>query len=388
MVQRGFVRKRGSTWTAYWLVTIGDRRRQRTKGGFPTKREAQAFLNETLASLQKGEFTEPNKITLGDYLVERWLPTMKASVRTSTWDSYRRNIELHILPALGGIPLQQLTADRLDRFYADMLAHGHHAGGGLSPKTVRYLHTTIHKALRDAVRKNLVVRNAAEVADPPRLRQAGSDRMRTWTPDEVRIFLRGMAGHRLAAAWVLATTTGMRRGEILGLRWSDVDVDARRLAVRQTVLTVGYQITFGTPKTARGRRTIALDVNTMRALAAHRARQAEEKRRLGSGYRDHGLVFVREDGSPVHPDYFSQSFDRAVARLGLPKIRLHDLRHTHATLGLAAGIPAKLMSERLGHSTVAFTQDVYMHAIPRMEEAAAEQLADLLFGDENGPEIV
>lgn len=164
----------------------------------------------------------------------------------------------------------------------------------------------------------------------------------------------------------------------------DIDVDNRRLAVRQTVLSVGYEITFGTPKTARGRRTIALDTTTLRALAGHRTRQAEEKRQLGPGYRDHGLVFARDDGNPVHPDFFSQSFDRAVVRLGLPRIRLHDLRHTHATLGLSAGIPAKVMSERLGHSTVAFTQDVYMHAIPRMEEAAAEQLGDLIFGDEAG----
>ena len=381
MVQRGFVRKRGSTWTAYWLLTIGDQRRQRSKGGFATKRQAQAYLNETLAALQKGDFTEPNRVTVCEYLLERWLPAKKASLRTSTWDSYRRNIELHIVPELGRIPLQQLTADRLDRFYADMLAGGHRAGGGLSPKTVRHLHTTLHKALQDALRKNLVVRNVADAADPPRLRQAGSHELRTWTPDELRVFLRGMAGHRLYAAWVLATTTGMRRGEILGLRWSDINVAARRLAVRQTVLSVGYEITFGTPKTARGRRTIALDTTTMKELAEHRARQAEEKRLVGSAYQDHGLVFAREDGRPIHPDYFSQSFDRAVIRLGLLKIRLHDLRHTHATLGLAAGIPAKLMSERLGHSTVAFTQDVYMHAIPRMEEAAADQLADLIFNE-------
>src|SRR5579884_281100 len=138
--------------------------KQRSKGGFPTKKEAQAFLTDTIAALQKGAFTDPSRITLGEYLTERWLPTIRTTVRPSTFDSYRRNIELHILPELGRIRLQQLSADRLDRFYADMLAGGRRGGGELSPKTVRYLHTTLHKALHDAVRKNLVVRNVAETA--------------------------------------------------------------------------------------------------------------------------------------------------------------------------------------------------------------------------------
>jgi integrase len=171
--------------------------------------------------------------------------------------------------------LQQLSADRLDRFYADMLAGGRRGGGGLSPKTVRYLHTTLHKALGDAVRKNLIVRNPAEAADPPKLRQAGSRDLRTWSPEELRMFLLGVADHPLSAAWVLAATTGMRRGEILGLRWADIDFGSRRLAVRQTLLSVGYKLTFGTPKTARGRRTIALDTTTLEALARHRGRQVE-----------------------------------------------------------------------------------------------------------------
>jgi integrase len=280
--------------------------------------------------------------------------------------------------------LQQLSADRLDRFYADMLAGGRRGGGGLSPKTVRYLHTTLHKALGDAVRKNLIVRNPAEAADPPKLRQAGSRDLRTWSPEELRMFLLGVADHPLSAAWVLAATTGMRRGEILGLRWADIDFGSRRLAVRQTLLSVGYKLTFGTPKTARGRRTIALDTTTLEALARHRGRQVEESRRLGLDVTELGLVFTKVDGTPIHPDIFTQTFERLVARLGLPRIRLHDLRHTHATLGLASGVPAKVMSDRLGHSTVAFTQDVYMHAIPRIEEAAAQQLADLIFNETSG----
>ncbi len=332
-----------------------------------------------MAALQGGTFSEPSKLTLCEYLLDRWLPGRSPSLRPSTFDSYRRNIELHVEPALGHVRLQQLSADHLDRFYAELLQ------SGLAPKTVRNIHTLVRKSLHDALRKNLVVRNVADAADPPKLARPGEREMQTWNPAQLRSFFEGIAGHRLAAAYVLAATTGMRRGEILGLRWSDIDLKAGRLAVSHTILTVSYRITPGTPKTSRGRRSIALDPETVRILATHRARQTRETLEA-IGHNDQDLVFARDDGRPVHPDYFSQTFDRTVRRLKLPKIRLHDLRHTHASLGLAAGIPVKLMSERLGHATAAFTQDVYMHAIPALEEAAAKQIADLVFGDEEAGE--
>jgi integrase len=384
-MQRGFVRKRGTTWTAYYYIGAKPNRRQYTKGGFQRKRDAQAFLNSVLGAMQSGDYVEPRKLTLREYLLDRWLPTQESNLRPSTFESYQRVILLHVLPVLGDVPLQSLTADQLDRLYRDLLRGGRKTrtryGEALSPKSVRYIHTTLHKALRDAQRKQLVTRNVADAADPPKLRQSGDREMLTWSADEVRRFLGALDGHRLHAAFVLAATTGMRRGEVLGARWRDLDVSNRRLAVRQTVLTVNYQIVLGTPKTERGRRSIALDAATVAALEAHQLRQAAERDALGTGYRDRGLIFAREDGGPVHPDYFSQLFDRTVRRLGLPKIRLHDLRHTHATLGLAAGVAPKVMSDRLGHATVAFTQDVYMHCIPALESDAADQVAALIFGE-------
>ncbi|MFP5487457.1 MAG: site-specific integrase [Acidimicrobiia bacterium] len=173
----------------------------------------------------------------------------------------------------------------------------------------------------------------------------------------------------------------MRRGEVLGVRWKDVDFDARRLHVQQTILTVEYEIVVGRPKTRRGERKVALDDQTLALLARHRERQRRERELVAAAYEDNDLVFARPDGTPVHPDYFSQTFDRGVKRLGLPKIRLHDLRHTHATLGLAAGVPVKVISDRLGHATSSFTQDIYMHAIPAVEDEAADQIAGLVFGD-------
>ena len=381
-MQGSFVRKRGSTWTAYFYVPgLGGQRRQRSKGGFRTKVEAQHYLNEAIHSIQAGEYVEKDKRTLADYLEKQWLPLMENVVRPATFDSYQRMLKLHVVSAIGSIELQELTAEHLDRLYAHLLKDGRHDGdGGLAPKTVRYIHNTLSKALKDAERKGLVVRNVASRADPPKLRQSGSKEMKIWSPDQLRVFLTAMEGHRIEAAYVLAATTGMRRGEVLGLRWGDIDFEKRRLAVRQTVLCINYKISLGTPKTARGRRSIAVDEATLAALKAHGTRQRAEKAELGRGYTDQDLIFAKVDGSPINPDYFSQVFDRTVAKLDIPRIRLHDLRHTHATIGLAAGVPPKVMSDRLGHATVAFTQDTYMHAIPRLEEEAADQMAALIFG--------
>lgn len=379
-MQRGWVRKRGNRWVACWVTWEDGKRTQRTKSGFATKKAAQAHLNTTMGQLQRGEFVEPTRVTLGDYLTRHWLPLMKHSLQPSTWDSYDRTLRLHVLPRIGGVRLQDLTAAHLDQLYSDLLKEGRRDGkpGGLSPKTVRYLHTTLHKALKDAERKQLVLRNVAQAADPPKLNRAGSE-IRTWTGEEVSAFLEAMRDHRLFAGYVLAASTGMRRGEVLGLRWRDLDLEARRLSVRQTITCVNYEVVVGTPKTHRSRRSIALDPVTVQVLRDHRDRQAAERAALGTGFMDHGLVFCSIGGGPIHPDLFTKTFDRTVAKHRLRRIRFHDLRHTHATLGLAAGIPAKVMSERLGHATVAFTQDVYMHTIPQLEGDAADQIAELIF---------
>lgn len=381
-MEGSFVKKRGSKWTAYSYVLDADgNRRQRTKGGFATKGEARAFLNTQVLAVQRNEFVETSRLTLAEYLLNQWLPLAEMSVRPTTFQSYNSVLKIHVIPALGGIQLQSLTASHLDQLYARLLKSGRIGReGGLAPKTVRYVHTTIHKALKDAERKQLVYRNVADSADPPKLRTHGSTEMQTWTAGQLRTFLTAIRDNRIGAAYLLAATTGMRRGEVLGLRWADVDFPRARLGVRQTVLQVNYQITFGTPKTARGRRSIALDPTTVAALQEHRRQQRNERSAVGDRHEDLGLAFTKVDGTPIHPDYFSQLFDRTVAKLAIPRIRLHDLRHTHATLGLAAGVPAKIMSERLGHATVAFTQDVYMHAIPGLEADAANQIADLIFG--------
>jgi integrase len=174
--------------------------------------------------------------------------------------------------------------------------------------------------------------------------------MTTWTADQVRAFLDHTAEHRLHAAFVLLATTGMRRGECLSLRWSDVDMNAGRVSISQTVIMVHHDVQVGARKTARERRTVALDPETVAALREHRKRQAAERLLMGAGFTDHGLVFCRPDGGPLHPERFSRTFSRETAKIGLPAIRLHDLRHTWATLALSAGEHPKVVQERLGHA--------------------------------------
>ena len=384
MSRQGHVYKRGDSWTYVLDVSLpGQRRRQKSKGGYRTKRDALSALNEAQGALQRGLYVEPSRLTIETFLNDHWLPAIKSRLRKSTFEGYRSSIRSHVLPRLGEALLQALSPDQLNAFYSELLEEGRRKGkGGLSPKTVHNVHVMLHKALHDAVRWSYLPRNVAQFADPPRQTSSGKA-MRAWSPAELRSFLQLVEKDPHSAAWVLAANTGMRRGEVLGLRWQDIDFDRRRLAIRQTIISIDYQVEISEPKTARGRRSIALDSGTLTALRSHRVAQNQQKLKLGEAYQDFGLVFCREDGTPIHPDRFTQMFDKHVKESGLPRIRLHDLRHTHATLALAAGIHPKVVSERLGHSTVAFTMDVYSHAIPSMEAEAAETIANLVRG--SGP---
>jgi integrase len=203
--------------------------------------------------------------------------------------------------------------------------------------------------------------------------------MQTWTAEQLRAFLDHVGGDRLFAAWRLAATTGMRRGEVLGLTWTALSLNAATASICETIVAgPGYAPRTSSPKTQKGRRSVALDPETVAALRAHRRPQAEEKLRLGPDYDDADLVFCREDGTPLRPRSFSRMFENQVRRAGLPRIRLHDLRHTHATLALAAGVHPKVVQERLGHAKINITLDTYSHAIPAMQADAAAQIAALI----------
>jgi len=391
---QGHIRKRvhktkDGRQTINWYVVIeldrdsAGKRRQKWYGGFDTRKEAEAARVNILHEINTGTYVEPTVTTLEEWVHRTWLPLIAERVKPSTLDSYRRNLDLHVLTRLGQRQLRQITPAMLHQMYADLLSAGNlKTGAGLSAKTVSYVHTVIHKVLADAVDLGLVNVNVADRAKPPRPKAKESKEIKSWTADELRRFLELVEGHRLEAAWHLAALTGMRRAEVLGLRWRDLDMDAERLSVRQALVSVGYEIVISTPKTHQAR-TIDLDPRTVGQLRRHRELQRRERKEWGGDYEDRDLVFCREDGSPIHPHTFSQAFERIVARSGLPTIPLHGLRHTHATIGLALGVPAKVITERLGHENVAFTLKQYAHVLPGMQAQAAKLIASAVVDQEN-----
>jgi integrase len=348
------------------------KRRRRSVGGFRTKREAKAAEAEALRRIRDGVLVEPSRLTVGAYLTELWLPSMASQVRATTLGGYRHNVRAYIVPRLGDIPLQRLSTARVGAFYGELVASGGQKGRPLSPKTVRYVHTTLRRALRDAVADGLVVRNVAAQARPPRARRV---EMHTWTAAEVGAFLASVSEDRLYAAWLLLATLGLRRGELLGLRWPDVDLTSGRIAIRNTLVMVDGKPAMAEPKTAKGRRSLTLAPQVLEAVRVHRAHQAAERLSWGADYTDSGLVVTTEDGRPMHPESLSSLFVRQAKRAGLSPIRLHDLRHSVASILLAKGVHPKVVSEQLGHATIALTLDTYSHVIPSLQQEAAGVIA-------------
>lgn len=385
---RGSIQKKGKKWYAVVYDGVnpatGQYRRRWVQAG--TRRsDAEKLLAELVKRSHQGETVVSEKLTLGRYLTERWLPVQEARLRKSTHDAYRRNIELHVIPALGQRQLDQLSAEDIDVFYAALLKSGSkrkvRAGGngeakGLAPKTVHNIHVMLNKALSDAARKGTVVRNVVAFADPPSLQARKRPEIKAWEAGQLVEFLDAIDSHRMAPAFHLAAHTGMRRGEVLGVRWRDLDFDAGLVSVRQALVSVGYEMSISDVKTGSSRRTIDIDEEVVQVLRDWRKHRTEESDGADPAADD--LVFVKADGTSMHPDIFSQLFDRTVAKLDVPVISLHDLRHTHATLLLKAGVHVKVVSERLGHSNIAFTMNTYQHVLPGMQAEAAAMFSELL----------
>jgi integrase len=371
------------TWSFVTNVVPGPvgARRQARKRGFATKKEAQEALDELRTGVRKGTYVPASHQSLSAYL-DGWLEGLPTSgLRPSTIDGYRRNL-LYVRPTLGGRRLDQLTAGDLDRLYSELLASGLRLReGGLSPRSVRYVHVVISKALGDAVRRGELARNVAEAASPPSAKSARPPEMAWWTPPQLRAFLDFIAGEPLAALIRVAGMTGMRRGEVCGLRWADVDLERGRVHVRQQLTTLNGKLIFSArTKTDRGRRTIDLDPATAAVVRAQRARQAEHRLILGGTYEDHDLVFAHVDGTPLDPESVAKVFDRRVARSGLPRIRFHDLRHSHVAHLIAAGEQPLLIARRLGHASASFTMDRYGHLFEDAGSTAAAAVAAMVDG--------
>ena len=351
------------------------KRRQRWKGGFATKKEAERGLRQALAAMDRGDFIAPTNQTLGDFLLE-WLDARALNLRPSTLQGYESKIRGTVIPRIGHVRLQAVDGSSLSRFYADCLG-GVGLRRPLSTATVRQLHAILGRALRDAERWGRVPKNAARSADAPRVAGRSITPHRVWSADEALAFGEALGEDPLRVIYDIALRTGLRRGEILGLTWPDVDFAAKTIRVRQQVTTDHGRPVITEPKTARSRRCIEVSDDLLASLMRHRRDQAAARLRAGSQWQDCNLIVCTDSGAPVDPNRVSKWFRRRINTTGARPITFHDLRHTHATLLFQAGTSPKVVSERLGHSTVAFTLDTYVHVVPAMDRRAADDLEKL-----------
>lgn len=364
-------RRPDGRWHARMSLDSGKRKHFYGK----TRQEVAAQLTAALRERDQGlSLVLDERQTLAQYL-DSWLATMRSAVRPRTWQRYEQYIRLHTTPFLGKVALSKLTAQQVQGLYANRLE------AGCSPTSVKHLHTVLHKALEDALRLGLVQRNVVDLVRAPRMQRV---EMRVLTLKQVRTLLTAAQGDRFEALYTLAVTTGMRRGELLALKWRDVDLGSAAngqaaLQVRATLQKTKGGFVYAEPKSARSRRRIALTAAATEALRTHRARQAEERLLVGAEWEDHDLMFCTHQGKPlIGSNVLNQNFHPLLKRAGLPRIRFHDLRHTAATLLLLRSVHPKVVSELLGHSSVSLTLDVYSHVLPDMQREATAALDQML----------
>lgn len=339
-----------------------------------TRKEAEAERNRLLHELGCGEYVAPSALTVGEYLTQ-WLAHAKVNVAPQTYRRYRQITERDLVPDLGRIRLADLSPLQIQGFLARNLARKcKNRDRDLSPRTVLHYHRLLRRALNQAVRWQLIARNPADLVDPPRVSPV---EMHALDEHGLLALLGAVRGTRLSLPTLLAGVTGLRRGELLALRWSDVDLDTGECRVVRSLQETPDGPGFKAPKTARGRRLVLLPQMAVSALKTHRANQNEERLRAGAGYSDGDLILARANGTPWPPSQFSSEFARLVRKHGIG-VRFHDLRHTHASQLLRHGVPVKVVSERLGHATTSITMDIYAHTLPGMQQAAVEKIDAML----------
>jgi integrase len=348
-------------WQARITLETGERKALYGK----TRAGAAAKLTAALYDRDRGLPIASEQQTLGQYL-SIWLNAKRDRIKPRSWRRYEELTRLHITPTLGKIRLSRLTPEDLEQLYALKRDEG------LSVTTIRYIHVTVRAALTDAERQGTLARNVARLVTPPRPHR---EEMHVLDGDEVGRLLSAAKGERLECLYVLAIHTGARLGELLALRWKDVRLDSASLSVQATLQRTADGYVFAPPKSTRSRRQIARTPTAVAALQQHRVRQAAEQLATGTLWQENGLVFSNELGGPLNGiSVLRYRFLPVLQRANLPRMRFHDLRHTCATLLLGCGVNPKIVSELLGHSTVAITLDLYSHVLPMMQQAAASAM--------------
>ena len=432
---KGSVYQRGSKWYYKFRLAQRDKATGKypwiAKGGFDTEREAWKACREAMRDADQGRVVKPSNRTVGQFLTD-WLTAVEPTIDATTWRNWSDYARSYVIPHIGAERLQRLDEPALLTLYAKLLAEGRvkrdtdsamyaywlkgkalddepsprqvseacdtsiHAARaavrryrsgivpkqlspGLAPKTVRNIHAFIHRALVDAVNWKYVTDNPASRVKPPRRPRT---RRQVWKTEEIQRFLSSVRADRFAALFLLELTTGIRRGQVCGLKWSAVDLDAGKITVHDNRVVVGGKaLDKAGGKTRNADKTISIDRATVEALRQWREVQDAEREFFGADYPPGDYVFTYPDGRPVHPDSIRQRFNRLAAAAGLPRITFHDLRHSYATGALRAGISPKIVSERIGHANIGFFLETYAHVLENDDREAAEQAASFLLGD-------
>ncbi len=366
-----YLRKDGR-WAGSINVESSDGKRKRKYLYGESKQEAQDKVNTALYEQKQGMLVTGPQLTVKKYM-EYWLEEIhKPTLRLGSYIRYRTRVNKHILPTLGHLQLQKLTADHIRMLYAQKTREG------LAPATIRTIHSVLHKALEDALRADYVHRNVCDLVSPPRLTRRESHAL---THDQAQKLLNTAKGHRIEVLLAVALATGMREGELLSLRWSDIDFANSSLSIQRTVsFYPKHGFVENEPKTAQGRRRVVLPQIIVEMLKQHQIRQDERRKELGKRWHEHSLVFPNTIGKFQSVQHLTTLFDKLIKNAGLPDMHFHDLRHSAATILLSMGIHPKVVQELLGHSTISMTMDTYSHVIPSMQQDAMNKW-DILFKD-------
>ncbi len=367
-----YQRKSDGKWVGSITIVTGKRKVFYGR----TRKEVKDKLAAALHELQQGTLVEASQQTVAQFLTD-WLEnTHKRRIRPRTYERYREAIYLHIIPALGHHKLQKLSVQQVQAFYTQKEKEG------LAPATIIYYHSVLHNALSKAVEWGLVSRNVCDLASPPRRKR---HEIQTLTIEQVQKLLAAVQGHRWEALYTLALATGLRRGELLGLKWQDIDFASGVLQVRRILSRVPtgtaereHVYVEAEPKTQKSRRSVAIAPFALEALKQHRVRQLEAKLKAGPLWQEHDYVFCTSTGSHLNPNHVVDELKKLLAKAELPDIRFHDLRHSAATLLLTAGVHPKVVQEILGHTQISMTMDIYSHVLPGMQHDAVSKLHDAL----------
>lgn len=358
---RGHIAKKGKKY--YIVVDIGNGadRKQKWLSGFNSKKDAEKEMPRVLNELNQGTYVEPSKQSYSDFL-DAWLKNKRNKLSPNAYNNYEMNIRVHIKPALGHFKLSKLNSLAIDNFYTEL------EDNGLSSATIRKIHTIVRSSLEYAKDYQFISRNPVSVVKPPSIQHKD---IQVWEEKDMMRFLESVKDEYDYIIYHLALFTGMRRGEILGLKWSDIDYDNQKIRVMRSYSKFGF--TKG--KTDNARRVIDIDDDTVATLKNHHKTIKENKMCCGKDYSDNNLVVCRADGNPVDVRNVNRRFTKLCERHEMPKIRFHDLRHTHATIMLGIGKPVKIVSERLGHHKVEMTLNTYAHLLPSMQLEAIESFS-------------